>query len=250
MENFFTNLNWVDLIFTALLVYFVITNSGFIHTLIEVLGFFMSLLVSYLFYSSVSPFYIDIFNIPPGYSNVLGFFTVWFLFEFMYFLVSFFILKKFLRKIENVKLDKYLGILAGAVQAVIVFIFFVSLVFALPVRGQIKKEVLSSKTGPFFVSVSRSFESNLKEVFGQAAQETLNFLTVKPDSTSSVSLGFKTEAATLLIDPISENILVSLVNFERERLGLKSLSVKKRPKTRENKTYFLAIFQIKSKYLR
>ena len=226
MESFLANLNWVDLFFTFLLIYFIVTSSGFIKTSTEILGFFLSLLVSYLFYQNVSSFYINNFHILPGFSSVLAFFTVWFIFEFVYFLISFFLLKKFLNKFENLTLDKVLGFIMGAVQAMVVFTFFISLVFALPVIGSVKKSVLDSKTGPYFISFSRSFESGLKDVFGEAAQETLNFLTVKPDSTSTVNLDFKAKCEGLIVDPNSENLLTSLVNSERVKVGLTSLNVK------------------------
>jgi len=226
MEQFIAGLNWVDVLFVFLLIYFVVTNSGFIQTSVEILGFFLSLIFSYLLYPYFSPFYIKKLGVLPGYSNVMAFFTVWFIFEFVYFFTSYFVLKRVFKKIGNLKTDKILGVFMGAVQSLVVFTFFISLVFALPVRGQVKKSVLDSKTGVFFVSFSRSFESGLKEVFSQAAQETLNFLTVKPDSKSSVSLDFKAPLNSLIVDEDSESVLTALVNSERVRIGLNALSIK------------------------
>ena len=220
--DFSLGANWIDLVFLAMLVYFVVTNSGLILTSIEIGGFLLSLLISYSLYPFAASLFIKNFSVLPGFANVLGFFGFWILFEIIYFLITTNFIQS--KNISNKKLDKILGLLMGAIQALIIFSLFISLVFALPVRGEVKKAVLDSKTGPFFVSVSRSFESELKGVFGKAAEETLNFLTVKPESTSSVGLGFNSQKKDLSIDSESENILVSLVNKERTDRGLKELT--------------------------
>ncbi|MEX1052672.1 MAG: CvpA family protein [Patescibacteria group bacterium] len=221
--DFSLGANWIDLVFVVMFVYFVVTNSGLVRTSIEIGGFILSLLVSYYLYPFAAIVFIKNFNIMPGIANVLGFFGIWTLFEVIYF----FITVKFLRTegLINKKLDRNLGLFTGAVQAFIVFTLFISLIFALPVRGQVKQAVLDSKTGPFFISFSRSFESELKSVFGKAAEETLNFLTIKPDSTSSVDLGFSSKKQNLIVDQESEEIMVGFVNKEREGMGLSKLEI-------------------------
>jgi len=221
--DFSLGANWIDLVFLAMFIYFVVTNTGLIRTSIEIGGFILSLLVSYYLYPFAANIFIKNFSILPGIANVLGFFGIWTLFEVIYFLIT----SRFLRieSLINKKLDRNLGLLMGALQALIVFAFFISLVFALPVRGQVKQAVLDSKTGPFFISVSRSFESELKSVFGKAAEETLNFLTIKPDSTSSVDLGFSSQKKDLTVDQESEEILINFVNKERQDRGLSKLDI-------------------------
>lgn len=218
-------LNWIDLIFVFVLVYFALSNNGFIRTSVEVLGFIISLFLSYRFYDFFARFYVLNFQISRGFASVLGFFSVWFIVEFILFMVSFFYLNKFLKKAIHHPADSVFGFLAGAVQAFLIFLFFISLVFALPVRPQIKQSVLNSKTGPFFVSLSRSFESSVKEVFGEAANETLNFLTIQPRSQLTVDLNFEAPQQTLAVDAQSENVMLDLVNKERIDRGLKPLSV-------------------------
>lgn len=116
--------------------------------------------------------------------------------------------------------DIVFGFLMGALQSMIIFLFFISLVFALPVRGQIKKDVLDSRSGPFFVNLSQRFETNLKEIFGEAANETLNFLTIKPESGETVDLGTKISPQELRVDPESEGEMERLVNGERKKVGI------------------------------
>ncbi len=215
--------NWVDLIFFALLAYFALTNNGFVRTLIEVLGFLFSLTVSYKLYGILAKFFLVNFSIPKGFSSVLGFFSAWFISEMLFFFVVYRLLKNHLAKITKHPADIILGFLMGALQSMVIFLFFISLVFALPVRGQIKKDVLDSKSGPFFVNLSQRFEAGLKQIFGQAANETLNFLTVKPESTSSIDLGFKLDQEKVVYDASSEKTMFNLLNQERQKVGVNQL---------------------------
>lgn len=213
--------NWVDLIFFALLIYFALTNNGFVRTLIEVLGFLFSLALSYKLYPFFSKFFLIYFSIPRGFSYVLGFFSVWFIAELVFFFIVYRLLKNYLARITKNPADILFGFLMGALQAMIIFLFFISLVFALPVRGQIKKDVLDSRTGPFFVNLSQKFEVGLKQIFGQAANETLNFLTVNPESTSSLDLGLKLHQEKIVYDVVSEKVMFDLINQERQKTGVK-----------------------------
>ncbi len=217
--------NWVDLIFIIVLVYFALSNNGFVLTLIELVGFVVSLIVSYNVYAFFAKPIGDIFSLPPGYSTVVGFFAAWTITELLFFFAVHFSLRQVIAKIRNHALDVGLGYTLGLVQGAVIFLFFISLVFGLPVRGSVKQDILNSKVGPFFVDLSRSSESEIKEVFGEAANETLNFLTIKPSSEESINLGFKLTRSQISLDPASEQIMVNLVNKERTNRGLKPLSL-------------------------
>ncbi|MBI2051908.1 CvpA family protein [Candidatus Roizmanbacteria bacterium] len=218
--------NWVDLIFFLVLFYFIATNRGGLATLLEVVGFGFSLFFSYKLYAFFGRFLSANFSLPRGLSNASGFFIAWFFSELIYFpaIYAVYPVKQALQKVAKKPANVAFGFLAGAVQGAVVFLFVVSLVFALPVRGQIKKAVLDSKTGPFFVGLSQGFERGLKEAFGEAAQETLNFLTIHPGSTQRVDLGFETAKKQLAVDPQSEAAMLELVNRERVAAQVAPLS--------------------------
>ncbi len=216
-------LNWVDLIFFGILFYFALANNGFTLTLIELCGFVVALFVSYKTYGFFTKPLVEMFSIPPGFATVLGFFAAWTVTEFVFFFAAHFFLRRIIARMKNHIVDLVLGYSLGLVQGAVVFLFFISLVFGLPVRGSVKQNILDSKVGPFFVDLSRSSESKIKEVFGQAADETLNFLTIKPSSGETVGLGFKLTQNQVYFDPNSEQIMVELVNKERQTRGLSAL---------------------------
>lgn len=223
LEKFSLHGNWVDLVFILLLVYFISTSEGFLDTIFDAFGFVFALFFSYKFYSFFGKLLIANFALPQGLSYASGFFIAWFFAEIiLYFVISLFS-ERYLKELKNNKYNIFFGFIASTIQTFVIFLFFVSLVFALPVRAQIKEAILNSRTGPFFVNLSQSFEKNIKNVFGGALSETLNFLTVKPDSTETVNLGLKAPAKVLSVDNQSEQIMFNLVNQERISRGGKAL---------------------------
>ncbi len=66
-----------------------------------------------------------------------------------------------------------------------------------------------------------SFEKSLNGVFGGALNETLTFLTVKPESNETINLGFTVSTTT--IDEVGEVQMLSMVNHERVTAGLQPL---------------------------
>lgn len=225
IQNLSLHGNWVDLAFILLTVYFILSNQGFIETLIEATGFFISLFASYKFYSFFGQILISNFSLPGGISEAVGFFIAWFLAEAVFYIVISQFLGNYIKKIEKNPLNKYLGFIAAIVQSAILFLFIISLIFSLPVQGNIKQAILDSRSGPFFVNLSQSFEKQLKNIFGGAVSETLNFLTIKPGSEESINLGFKRDASQLSVDSQSENIMFNLINQERVSRGERALTL-------------------------
>lgn len=215
--------NWVDLAFILLLLYFILTNNGFLDTLFDALGFVFSLFFSYKFYSFFGKILILNFSLTPGLSYASGFFIAWFVAEMILYVVISLLSDTYLKKLRKNKYNIYLGFIAAAIQTFVIYLFFISLVFALPVRGTIKEAILDSRTGPFFVNLSQSFEKNIKNIFGGALSETLNFITIKPNSDESLNLGFKVDKSRLNPDSQSEQIMFNLVNNERKQAGVRTL---------------------------
>ncbi len=216
--------NWVDLVFLLLIVYFVLTNNGFIDTFFEGMGFLVSLFVSYKLYALFGNLLIVNFTFPKGIAEAAGFFIAWFLAEAFFYLIIGTVLIPHLKKLEEHPVNISLGFLAAAFQASLLFLFVVSLIFAFPVQGQIKNDILNSRTGPFFVNLSQSFEKQITNIFGGAIDETLNFLTVKPDSSEIVNLGFKLKESQVSVDPQSEQVMFDLINKERTQRGIPPLT--------------------------
>jgi len=215
LNKFSLHGNWVDLVLILLLIYFILTGKGFLDTLFDAIGFVFSLFFSYKFYSFFGKLLLFNFSLPQGLSYASGFLIAWIFAEMILYLFISTLSKKYLKDLQNNKYNMFFGFIASIIQTFVIFLFIVSLVFALPVRGQIKEAILNSRTGPFFVNLSQAFEKNIKNVFGGAISETLNFLTIKPESNETVNLGLKAPAKVLSVDNQSEQMMFKLVNQER-----------------------------------
>lgn len=218
------DVNWVDIAFIVILFYFILSSHGFIQVLIEFLGLFVSMTVAYAFYPEVGAFVQSLLKLPSGISQAAGFFIAWFIIETVLSVIFRFTLFPLIRPFLNNKINRELGYVAGAFQGMLFFLFIVSLVFALPVRGNVKQAVLNSRTGPLFVNAAQRFEGSIKSIFGNAIMDSLNFLTVKPDSDASVDLKFKAQNKTLSVDAVSERQMLNLLNKERVSRGLNPLA--------------------------
>jgi uncharacterized protein YkwD len=95
------------------------------------------------------------------------------------------------------------------------------LIVAFPITAPFKRAVSSSRVGNFLLYNAQGLEKELKNIFGGAINETINFLTVEPKSNEITSLNFK--AGYVLPDPQSEKYMLALVNKERTSRGLKEL---------------------------
>ena len=100
-------------------------------------------------------------------------------------------------------------------------LFFVALILSFPISGVIKKEIQESRSGNFLLVRSHLVESTVRSVFGGAIQDTLSFLTVKPESNELVRLRFKTD--NYHIDALAEQQMLDAVNRERRKYNLPSL---------------------------
>src|SRR3989344_9550164 len=168
LEKYSLRGNWIDLAFIILILYFILTQKGCINTFLEAVAFIFSLIFSYRFYAFFAKFLILNFAIPKGIAQASGFFIAWFLAEIIFSVIALRLLAKLFDKFQKHPLNVSLGIIAAVIQAATIFLFFVSLVFAFPVRGQIKQALIDSKSGPFFVNLSRSTEKYIKNIFGEA----------------------------------------------------------------------------------
>src|SRR3989344_5164708 len=216
--------NWIDLVFIILIIYFVLTQKGFVNTFLEAVAFIFSLFFSYKFYGFFGKLLILNFSLSKGIAQASGFFIAWFLAEIIFSVMALPLSAKLFARFQKHPVNSSLGVVAAIIQAATIFLFFVSLVFAFPVRGQIKQALLDSRSGPIFMNISRSTEKYIKNIFGEAVNETLNFLTIKPQSNESVDLGIKPAEKQLSFDTESEVTMFNSVNRERIQRGLNPLT--------------------------
>lgn len=220
---------WLDMaLFIIILLYAVEGyREGFISSSINLFNFIVSFFVAIQFYSFFGGFLARQFAIPSGFANVIGFFLTAFMVEI--FLSFFFsvVVTQIEKKLHVAHTDKkvkkhtyinhFLGIVPAILSVFILLAFLFSIILALPFAPFLKQAVSNSQIANFLVSKTQGFEKTTRNVFGEAVNDTLTFLTIEPKSNESVALQFKTSDVS--IDRQAELRMLELVNTERVKAG-------------------------------
>lgn len=225
ISNLFSAFNFIDIAILVVIAVYSLQGYalGFVKSFADFLTFVFSFAFGLSFYSIFGDFLIKTFDIPKGFGNALGFFLGAFVFEIILTLLfRFLVLPFILKSISKLKyskiLEKYAGIIPGALSAIVLLSFILTLVVTLPITPYLKNAVASSRFGEPLVGSIQGFDKKLNKVFGGAAQEALTFLTIEPKSDELIQLNFN--AVSVKVDEDSEKEMLSLVNLERKQKGL------------------------------
>jgi len=204
-------------------------SLGFTLALLDLGSFVLSFIIALKLYPFVAKFLMTLFSLPIGFANALSFFLLAFLFEIFLGLL----LRRLLRLVPTFRanprliaiykgIDHWFGFIPGIISAFIVLSFLFTVIVSLPSSPLVKRLVTDSKLGARLVANASFFENRLNDVFGGALTETLNFITVKPDSNETISLHFRTKNGT--VDEQAEQKMLLLVNSERKKAGVQALT--------------------------
>lgn len=215
--------NYIDLIIILILVYFATEawRHGFWVILVDFVSFLGSILISLSFYKYVSLFLRSNFSLGSSISNALGFLATAIITEG----ILGFILAKFLHKVPEKLREHTLLRIAAMIPAIgeglILIAFILTLAVAFPIRPSVKSDIVRSKIGGVILAKTVVIEKSVNEIFGGVIEDSLTYLTVKPGSSESVSL--PTSSNNLKVDTESAKEMFSLVNKERNKLGIAEL---------------------------
>lgn len=211
--------NWVDLIIIVFLLFSLFEGwqKGFLAGFFNLLSFLLAFLLALKFYPLGANLLTANFSLSLGLAKATGFLLIAILTETA---LSFLFNSQALRitpKISQSFFNHFFGLFPAILRTLIFAAFVLSLLLVLPLRGQVKKDILSSQVGKILVSQTQGIERQLSQVFGEAAEETLNFFTIKPQGKETVDLNFVQKELTR--DLTSEKIMFTLVNNERSQKG-------------------------------
>ncbi|MBP6882567.1 MAG: CvpA family protein [Candidatus Levybacteria bacterium] len=225
-------LNTIDLVIVAVMLFYLYEGYalGFVLALIDFLSFVLSFVAGLLLFGVVGSFIASQFSLAQGFANAIGFFLVALIGEIVFTLLlrrvtrltPFVSRRQTLQKVST-KANHFLGIIPGFLSGYILLSFLLTLVIALPTSAYLKESVTSSHLGSILVSHTTSIQQSIHGVFGGALEETLNVMTIKPESSETVKLHFSVANPT--IDSEAEDAMLVLVNKERREVGLSELTM-------------------------
>ena len=215
-------MNWVDLalILAILLAIWAGFSRGFILGSLDLLGWAGSLIIAYLFYSYTARALEKILDLTIWLLPV-SFLLTFIVARFLIGFITTYIIRALPEGSNHNWLNKFLGIVPGAINGWIVAIILSALLLALPLKHNINSETRESKWATTLAMQSEWANKKLAPVFDEAVRHTMNSLTVDPNSNKKVPLGFTYNKAEPR--PFLEIKMLELVNKERIKAGLPAL---------------------------
>lgn len=132
------------------------------------------------------------------------------------------LLRRVPASVHERRVNRLLGTLPGAAGGVVFAAITSALLLALPLPEALRESARESPTANRLAVVTDRLESALSPIFDEAIAQTLNRLTVRPESDQSVELPFRvTETRPL---PELEAQMLEMVNRERAAAGLRPLA--------------------------
>jgi uncharacterized protein YkwD len=132
------------------------------------------------------------------------------------------LLKRVDERVHDRPANRWLGILPGLANGLITAALISALLLAMPLSERIQEQARNSPIVNRLVVYAERLETALHPVFSEAIAQTLNLLTVQPESNERVNLPFK--VTNVRARPELEAAMLDMVNRERIAAGLKPLA--------------------------
>lgn len=196
-------------------------RRGFIRDFADLVALAVALVLAYFTYKSVSPAFSGLFSLATNLSEIVAFFFVWFVVMFVYYGLMTFFYDRVPEAIRDSIYNKWFGLVPALVRVIFFVWFTVNLLYLLLASGPVHEAIDSSYISRNLVKSNNTVSKLLDNTFGSTAAETVEFLTVKPQSSESISLGFTTTSVTA--NKATAQEMLTLVNNVRKENGEKEL---------------------------
>jgi uncharacterized protein YkwD/uncharacterized membrane protein required for colicin V production len=220
-----SNPTLVDALVVVLIGLYVLEDvrNGILYGLVQLAGLLLALLAALLLYSAVGNLLVGWMGMGYGLAKPLAFGGVWLLSDLLYSATVRQLTANATREVARSNVGRVLGIATGLARGAVVAMLLLAIVAALPLPEPISQAVDESTLGSRLASRGQSVQRALGGVLGDAVQESIALLTVRPESSERVQLSFR--VASPRIDPDTEAQMLVLVNRARTENGLEPVTV-------------------------
>lgn len=213
-------MNWIDagLIAVVALAMWAGWRKGFILGVTDLLIWLGSIITGFITYSIFSDFLLKAFPALGVWARPLGFLIAIFIARLLLSLLFNAFLKHTRAETHEHGVNRALGLFPGFVNGVLYATVVAALLLAMPISARLSAQTKSSQLAASLASGVAWLDDQLSPIFGDATKQTLNNLTVKPDTDETVALHFTVTDAKPR--PDLEARMLELVNKERTQRGL------------------------------
>jgi uncharacterized protein YkwD len=198
-------------------------RRGFILGLLDLLGWILSLVAGLRFYQPVARWlgahtdlWSDVWDQPLAFILIAASIGV------AVHLLSYAFLRRLPEDVHERSLNQLFGLIPGVANGLITAAIVAALLLVIPLNEGLSERARSSSLVNRLSVYIERLETVLHPVFGDAIAQTLNLLTVQPDSDQRVTLPFTVPVSRPRSDLETE--MLGLVNNERVAAGLRPLA--------------------------
>jgi uncharacterized protein YkwD len=216
-------MNWVDIILVLIMLLAVWTGwkKGFILGTLDLINWLGSLLAGLVFYGYTAKFLKYLFPSLGPWLMPLAFLLTILVARFIIGLLTGRIAATTTINAHQSGFNKMMGILPGFITGFIYATIIAALLLALPLWDNVTRETRDSRIASRLSNQVEWVDERLSPVFDKAIEQTINKLTIHPESNEVVNLSYKEPNPT--VRPDLETEMLQLVNNERTKQGLKPL---------------------------
>src|SRR6266699_3962900 len=198
-------------------------RRGFILGVLDLAGWILSFLAGLRFYQPVARWLtVYVHSLPQIWNRPIAFVLITIMVGVVVHLVGNVFLKWLPKDIHQQRVNRLLGIIPGVANGLLTAAIVSALLLAIPLNEGLRERARASTTVNRLAVYTERLEAALHPVFGEAIAETLNLLTIRPESNERVSLPYTVAAPRSR--PELEARMLDLVNQERVAAGLRPLA--------------------------
>lgn len=218
-------INIIDILLVILVVLSLLNGyrRGFVHGVLDLAGWVMSLLAGLRYHQAVARWLgprVDLWS--EVWDQPIAFVIVAVVVGIAVHAIGYWALRRLPEDIHERQLNQIFGLAPGFINGLITAAIVSALLLAIPLSEGLTQRTRESAIANRLTVYAERLENQLRPVFGEAIARTLNLLTVQPDSNERVNLPFK--VATTRPRPDLEQQMLDLVNQERQAAGLPPLA--------------------------
>lgn len=218
-------INPIDILLVIVILLSVLNGyrRGFIHGVLDLAGWVLSLIAGLRFYQPVAQFIgppIDVWS--EVWDQPIAFVIVALVVGVTVHVIGNALLRRLPEDVQERQINRLFGLVPGFVNGLITAAILSALLLAIPISEGLSERTRDSALVNRLAVYAERLEGQLRPVFGEAIGRTLNLLTIRPDSNERVTLPFK--VPTPKPRPDLEKQMLELVNQERRAAGLPSLA--------------------------
>ena len=218
-------INPIDILLAIIILLSVLNGyrRGFVHGVLDLAGWMLSLLAGLRYYEPVALWLgprIDLWS--EVWDRPIAFVLIAVIVGVIVQVIGYWLLIRLPKDVQERSLNQLFGVLPGFINGVIIAAIISALLLAIPLNERLSERTRDSALVNRLAVYAEQLEGQLRPVFGDAIARTLNLLTIHPDSNERVSLPFTVEHSRPR--PDLEQQMLDLVNKERVANGLNPLA--------------------------